>query len=176
MSETGTQILDLAERRMRQRGYHAVSFRDLADELGIKSASIHYHFRQKQDLGAAVVERYAERIATTLGDPSELAWPEALKRFCAVYKSALKQQKLQCLCGMFAAECHGLPSVVAERVSDYFRANLDWLVAAMPETMLGKKTKALRIQSELQGAMTVAVSLSDYGMLDKAAREIIEQY
>ena len=46
MTDTRLDILDTAEQRMRDVGYHSVSFRDLADDLGIKSASVHYHFRR----------------------------------------------------------------------------------------------------------------------------------
>ena len=52
--DSATQILDIAERRMRQTGYNAVSYRDIAAEMGIKSASLHYHFPKKADLGAAL--------------------------------------------------------------------------------------------------------------------------
>ena len=57
MSETIDRLLDAAEDGMRLRGYHAVSFRELAMALGIKSASVHYYFRQKEDLGLALVAR-----------------------------------------------------------------------------------------------------------------------
>ncbi len=172
MSDTRTQILDQAERAVRLRGYHAVSFRDLADELGIKSASIHYHFRHKEDLGLALVDRYAERIKAGLGAPGDHPWPEALSMFCQVYRDALQKSELQCLCGMLAAESPGLPDVVTARVSRFFRDNLDWLVAAMPENTPDKQDLALSIQCQLQGAMTVAVSLQDVTILDTVSARI----
>ena len=51
---------------MRAVGYNAVSFRDLADDLKVKNASIHYHFRKKADLGVELVERYTERFEERL--------------------------------------------------------------------------------------------------------------
>ncbi|WP_306115225.1 MULTISPECIES: TetR/AcrR family transcriptional regulator [unclassified Roseovarius] len=172
MSDTRTQILDLAERAVRLRGYHAVSFRDLADELGIKSASIHYHFRHKEDLGLALVDRYAERIGASLGAPGDHPWPDALAMFCQVYRDALQKSDLQCLCGMLAAESPGLPDRINARVSRFFRENLDWLVACMPKDFPDKDEAALAIQCQLQGAMTVAVSLQDPGILDTASARI----
>ena len=59
-------ILDIAERRMRQTGYNAVSYRDIASEIGIKSASLHYHFPKKEDLGIALVERYSKNFFSAL--------------------------------------------------------------------------------------------------------------
>lgn len=172
MSDTRTQILDLAEKNIRQRGYHAVSFRDLADALGIKSASIHYHFRRKEDLGAVVVGRYAERVAQVLGPSGVLPWADALELFCTVYRNALSGSDLQCLCGMLGAETMGLPDGVSDRVKAFYTSNLVWLAASMPDDMADKNTRALRIQAELLGAMTLSVSLDDHSVLDQVSVQI----
>ena len=52
-TDTKQTILEAARRVVQSRGYNALSFRELAKEVGIKSASIHYHFPTKGDLGAA---------------------------------------------------------------------------------------------------------------------------
>ena len=65
-SETAQQILDLAETLIQTRGYSAFSYQDIADRLGIRKASIHYHFPSKTDLGIAVVDRYAARFGAAL--------------------------------------------------------------------------------------------------------------
>lgn len=175
MPDTRTQILDLAERAIRMRGYHAVSFRDIADALGIKSASIHYHFRHKEDLGLAVVDRYAERISAEVGPAGALPWPEAIARFCGVYRDALIKNKLQCLCGMLAAESLGLPDKVADRVGQFFNDNIAWLSASIPGDAPDKTLVATGIQCEIQGAMTVSVSLKNINILDAVARNLIER-
>lgn len=169
MTDTRTRILDLAERQMRLRGYHAVSFRDLADELGVKSASIHYHFRHKEDLGVAVVDRYAMTFAKALGDAGDLDWVVSVARFCGAYREALVTSNLQCLCSMFAAETLGLPCQVAKCVAAFFNANIAWLIASMPPCVTDKRACALRIQSELQGAMALSVSLHDNTILETVA-------
>ena len=157
---------------MRLRGYHAVSFRDLADELGIKSASIHYHFRRKEDLGAAVVDRYAKHVADALGKPGLLEWPDAVRALCGVYRQALHDQKLQCLCGTLAAESPGLPPVVTERVAAFYDANIAWLSASLSDRKAEKRIRALRVQSEIQGAMTLSIILRDNSVFDAVAKRI----
>ena len=47
-------ILEAAKRTAQAHGYSGLNFRELAAEVGIKGASIHYHFPTKADLGAAV--------------------------------------------------------------------------------------------------------------------------
>lgn len=173
--DTRTQVLESAERGMRARGYHAVSFRDIADELGIKSASIHYHFRHKEDLGIAMVERYAKRVYDFVGEAGVLKWPEAVARFGGVYKHALHDEQLQCLCGMLAAESGGLPDPVAAKVADFFKANLDWLKASMPDGVKDRDVLAQRVQAEVQGAMTLAVSLGQPEIVDETVARLVDE-
>src|SRR5580698_10432746 len=65
-SDTREEILDRAEALIQTRGYSAFSYQDISDSLGIRKASIHYHFPSKTDLGIAVVDRYVARFAAGL--------------------------------------------------------------------------------------------------------------
>ncbi len=67
MSETAERLMDLAETRIREAGYRGFSFRDLAAEIGIKSASVHHHFPTKAGMAAAVARRYGERFFELVG-------------------------------------------------------------------------------------------------------------
>lgn len=60
--ETAQRLMDLAEAHIRDAGYGGFSFRDLAAEIGIKSASVHHHFPTKAILAAAVARRYGDRF------------------------------------------------------------------------------------------------------------------
>jgi len=51
MPEMSERLLDLAQEFIQTCGYNAFSYRDLAEATGITTASIHYHFRTKSDLG-----------------------------------------------------------------------------------------------------------------------------
>lgn len=51
------QILDIAARQFRTRGYAAVSMRDIATEAGMRPPSLYYHFPSKDDLVMAVMDR-----------------------------------------------------------------------------------------------------------------------
>ena len=167
MSSTRDNILDAAEKRMRSGGYHAVSFRDLADDLGIKSASVHYHFRQKEDLGIALVERYADRFFAQVQMMTDSGIPK-LEAFANAYRDAYSVGKTTCLCGLLGAETRGLPHRVADAVRAFLDRNLDWLVAAVPHDMPdeARRQAAVQILASLQGGMMLAVSQEDPWMLD----------
>lgn len=55
------RVLEEAGRLFRTRGYNAVTMRDIADEVGIRQASLYYHFASKEHLFVAVTERMFER-------------------------------------------------------------------------------------------------------------------
>ncbi|MBD2690630.1 TetR/AcrR family transcriptional regulator [Anabaena catenula] len=51
------RVLDEAQRLFRTKGYNAVTMRDIAFEVGIRQASLYYHFPSKEKLFVAVTER-----------------------------------------------------------------------------------------------------------------------
>src|SRR5436305_10682297 len=64
--DTATQILDVAERLAQSRGYNGFSYADVATELHLTKAALHYHFAGKAELGEALIGRYSERFAVAL--------------------------------------------------------------------------------------------------------------
>lgn len=59
-------ILLGAERLFAQRGYHAVSIRQIAEEAGVPLALVGYYFGQKHELFAAIFEHWTPTIEERL--------------------------------------------------------------------------------------------------------------
>ncbi|BAY26867.1 TetR family transcriptional regulator protein [Calothrix sp. NIES-2100] len=55
------RILEQAEELFRSSGYNTVTMREIADAVGIRQASLYYHFPSKEQLFVAVHERLFER-------------------------------------------------------------------------------------------------------------------
>lgn len=55
---TKERILKYSEQLMLSKGYNGFSFMDIAKIVGIKKASMHYHFPTKEDLAVAIVLKY----------------------------------------------------------------------------------------------------------------------
>ncbi|WP_438436252.1 TetR/AcrR family transcriptional regulator [Klebsiella pneumoniae] len=53
---TYDSLIELTDTLIQRNGYQGFSYADLADGLGIRKASIHYHFQTKTDLGLAYCE------------------------------------------------------------------------------------------------------------------------
>src|SRR5271168_1336080 len=67
-NNTRSRILDAGERLVQVRGFNGFSYADVAAELSLTKASLHYHFPSKAELGEALIARYAERFARALAD------------------------------------------------------------------------------------------------------------
>lgn len=62
ISNARKQVLRVAERLFSERGYAAVTMRDIADELGIRQASLYYHAPQgKEQLFVEVIQESLKR-------------------------------------------------------------------------------------------------------------------
>ena len=129
---TPERILDVAEGLLQARGYNGFSYADVAGELGITRAALHYHFPGKAELGEALITRYADRFATALTalDSAEADAPSALAGYVDLYAQVLHRQRM-CLCGMLAAEYLTLPQAMRARVTAFFDDNSAWLQAVL---------------------------------------------
>lgn len=171
------RILDAAEMRMRERGFHSVSFRDLANDVGVKSASIHYHFPQKTDLGNHLVARYSQRFQAELDAIHTSASNVAISRFLALYDDAFSIGKSVCLCAILGAEANSLPETLNAKLREFFQMNARWLSALNAQHGLANKVPdPLEIVGALEGAMIVANAMSDRAVLTGAITRIQASY
>jgi TetR/AcrR family transcriptional repressor of nem operon len=164
-TDTRTRILDVAEWLVQSRGFNGFSYADVAADLKITKASLHYHFRTKAALGDALIARYAARFVDALkkidAQPGNAA--DRLRAYTELYGSALDHQRM-CLCGMLAAEYQTLPEPMRATVLRFFDDNEAWLVGLLE---LGRadgsfdfdgssRETARTIIDTLEGALLVA--------------------
>ena len=161
-ASTPNRIIAAAEQRMRKSGFHGFSFREIAADVGIKSASVHHHFPTKDDLGAAVARAYTEKTITALGDPNDpSSEPTALMaRFVDLFRSDLVTDRMMCLCGVLAGEASSLAPRVNAEVRAFFDHNQQWLETVLHRAAPGAKQqeeadKALLVVATLEGALLI---------------------
>jgi AcrR family transcriptional regulator len=68
MKPTAERVLDAAEDLFAEKGYEATSLGDVADKVGIRSPSLYNHFRNKEALYVAVMERLLEAFTAPLAE------------------------------------------------------------------------------------------------------------
>ena len=123
---TRDQLLEHAQCLIRRRGYNGFSYRDLADHVGVKTASIHYYFPAKDDLLIAVIDKYAAQVYAMLhGIDKSLPANERLAGYAALFRGGPTDQI--CLCGMLAADFASLSDRARQSVQAFFRMHETWL-------------------------------------------------
>jgi TetR/AcrR family transcriptional repressor of nem operon len=184
-TQTADQILDVAERLAQTRGFNGFSYADIATELGITKASLHYHYPTKADLGRALIDRYSHSFAAVLAsiEESGVPGPVRLARYVAIYAEVLKAGRI-CLCGMLAAEYTTLPPVMQDAIRGFFDVNEGWLSrvlnAGRREGTLafdGTPQDAARaITSALEGAMLLARPYGGAERFKAAAQRVLREF
>ena len=174
-ARTGTaeRMLDHAEQLVQTRGFNGFSYADIARELGVTKASLHYHFPTKAALGVRLIERYGDAFAAALAaiDASTTSAPAKLRGYVDIYSRVLRNDRM-CLCGMLAADFATLPEPMKSAVTRFFLENEAWLADVLA---WGREAGELRFAGEplevarllvgsLEGAMLVARS---FGELDR---------
>jgi TetR/AcrR family transcriptional repressor of nem operon len=171
-------ILAAARRTAQAHGYSGLNFRDLADEVGIKAASIYHHFPSKADLAAAVARRYWEDSAAALETwLAESADPvRCLRQYPDTFRKALENDNRICLCSFMAAEYDDLPEPVKKEVQIFADVNVAWLSRVLSATTAvsaeESDRRARAIFAAVAGAQLMARSRSDISLYDT----LIESY
>ena len=182
---TAEAILDVAQQLVQTRGYNAFSYKDIAVALGIRTASIHYHFPTKTDLGTKVAARYRDRFIGALKKLDDTE-PDAMRRldgFAGLFQSTLEVGNRLCLCGMMSAEIATLPDPVAAEVERFFRDVEAWLTAVLEA---GRRAKLVSfigspadqahiLLATLEGAMIVTRGLRESDLFRMIARSCLDQ-
>jgi TetR/AcrR family transcriptional repressor of nem operon len=182
--ETAQRILDVAERLVQTQGFNGFSYADVAAELHVTKASLHYHFATKAALGAELVARYHAAFQAALDAISaeEADARRRLRRYADLYAGVLRKGRM-CLCGMLASELGTLPEEMREAVTRFFDANEAWVARVLEQ---GRRVRSLRFRgspeevarslvASLEGAMLVARSYGDPSRFDVAAARFIDQ-
>lgn len=180
MTETSTRekIIAAAQEAVATRGYSAFSFRELATELGIKSASIHYHFPTKTHLGVEVARSWRGQLQQALdniaaayaNDPKK-----AIESLIAVYRYEVRSSQRMTVCTMLAAEIKNLPSEIQSEMISFYELNIGWLEAQFKNLGYAadlSREKASQLFSLLQGAMMGAKGQNNPAYFDVVMKAI----
>ena len=181
---TREQLLRETEVLLRTKGYAAFSYADLAERIGIRKASIHHHFRTKEELGAALIDTYLVKFEADLAEILEQereAIPR-LRRYAGFFTASMRAGMMP-LCGALSAETATLPLAMQQRVRHFFELHLAWLRTVLKDGVkageLGpdlhvKETAAL-ILSALEGASLVAWALKDPSVISPAFEQVVSR-
>lgn len=136
-------IIDTADQLIRSNGFNAFSFKDISNKIGIKTASIHYHFPTKSDLGVATIKEHIvrfEQLKVELASKSPLS---KLKGFLAIY-TQIKSENKVCLVGSLATDLNTVDDKLKTELKTFAELVLLWVTEVLEE---GKKLCVFEFQN-----------------------------
>ncbi len=155
---TRDQILKLSDKLIRDKGFNGFSFHDISKTIGIKTASIHYHFPTKADLGVATVKGHLkslEEIKKTIANKSPF---QKLEAFFSIYVK-VKSEKSVCLVGSLATDLNTVDGKVKVELKNLATAILELVTETLEDGkskgvfhfQIPARTKALMIITNMLG-------------------------
>ena len=180
---TSTLILDAAQYLVQTQGYNAFSYADIAARVGIRKASIHYHYPSKSDLGKELIVRYRMRFrqALALVEQESCNAFDELERYVGLYSTLLQDEHQMCLCGMLAAEMMTLPQAMKEEIQSFFGEHVAWLTAVLERGLATEtvrytgsaEAEAQSLLAGLEGAMLVSRLSATASWFESAAQQML---
>ena len=153
-------LLDAALERLTDVGWSSFSFGDLAKTVGIRTASIHYHFPTKGDLGVALVERFRKQSTARERD-LVATHPHVGERLRAIGRMIEELTcKRMCPISALQAEYAVLPQAMQLHVTAWVEQKLTSLTSWLEA---GRAAGDLRFPGDARHQALLAWSVIEYG-------------
>lgn len=126
------EIIQLADNLIRKNGFNAFSYHEISGLVGIKTASIHYHFPTKADLGVAVIDQHLKNLQELILQYEGKEPSERLERFFTIYANILNDHKV-CLVGSLATDFNTLNEKIQSKLKSFSELMLQWVIQFLDE-------------------------------------------
>lgn len=160
VGETRERIVEAAAKMLGTRSYLGFSFNDIAQEVGVRKASLHHHFASKEALGlellAAAARRFTQWREAAPEDPGA-----ALNAYIAMYRSTVVAGEAVCQGGAFAPGWGCTEDALKAAVQDLRATQIDWLTGVLraqdaTRTRAAAAALAASVFAACQGALVSA--------------------
>ena len=173
------EIIQLADSLIRQKGFNAFSFYEISDIVGIKTASIHYHFKTKSDLGVAVANKHIDNLQILIDRSKGDSPTQKLHNFFSIYEN-IKEENNVCLVGSLATDFRTLDEKIQERLKALSDMILSWVEEILLQGKAQKefryngesRTKALMIVSNMLASVQL-IRVTEQSDFEKIKQQII---
>jgi TetR/AcrR family acrAB operon transcriptional repressor len=188
--ETRNAILDAAEQLFSERGVSRTSLEDIAQAAGVTRGAIYWHFKDKSDLFAAMVNRVTLPMEAMVARSSDDAVEDPIASLKACAVSALKRTATDPQCRrVFDVVTHkceylGEMSGVKRRISGIQKGCVDRAEQAIGNAVkrgllpagLNPRLAAIGLDALLFGLISNWLANNDYVALERQAEAMIGLY
>ncbi|MBO6895376.1 MAG: TetR/AcrR family transcriptional regulator [Roseibium sp.] len=177
-NSTRGQIVEAADELFYSHGFGQTSFADIAAAVQISRGNFYYHFRTKDEILDAVIDKRLADRETLLAKWDETS-DDVLRRIeCFVKIVVVNQAKIMafgCPVGTLTAELAKLDHPSRERANSIMALFRDWLTRQFEE--LGCKENAaenaLHVLGWSQGVATLAQAFKDEAFVQREVAQIL---
>ena len=179
-------ILDAATRLIHLQGYHCTSLDDVLSESGVGKGNFYYHFKSKEELGYAIIDRVMQgfikrtlepAFADTTGDP--------VAQVHAFLDHVLDNQRQRncvggCPIGNLASELSDVHEGFRQQLARVFAAWRAKLTEALSRGQLGGRVRedvepsalAQFLVASLEGAILLTKVSKDIRIMERCVEQL----
>ncbi|WP_299471866.1 TetR/AcrR family transcriptional regulator [uncultured Roseibium sp.] len=176
---TRQKIVERADELIYAKGFGETSFADIAGAVGISRGNFYYHFKSKDEILDAVIEKRLvdrERLLANWGETSD----DPLKRIeCFIKIVVVNQTKIMaygCPVGTLTAELAKIDHGSGAKANEILALFRDWLTRQFLELGCGGEASAhaLHVLSWSQGVATLAQAFKDEAFVRREVEQILD--
>jgi TetR/AcrR family transcriptional repressor of nem operon len=178
--DTRERILDSAARLIQTRSYHGFSFQDIAEEVGIRKASLYHYFASKDAVALAVLNRATASVTVKMEKLAQREPIERLEGYFDMFRVLHRKGERMCPGGAFGSVFDAVSSSVQAALHRFAKLHLDLLEGIVREGVergqfqtsdQRPRNVAMQIAAGVQGALLMGRLTGDPHVLDTVAAE-----
>ncbi|TGK36034.1 TetR/AcrR family transcriptional regulator [Leptospira gomenensis] len=178
--ETRDKIASLARGYFQSVGFQSFSFQDIADDLGIKKASVHYHFPSKEELGLEVLEIYYKDFAVYTANLKDRPPRVRLFALFKLYEAYTGENGKICPFGVVGSEYYVLSQSIRDKTLVLHNQHRDFLIQTLSDGSkegvfllpLNARETADLFMSAIQGSMQISRIRKDKDFFPKTIKSL----
>jgi TetR/AcrR family transcriptional repressor of nem operon len=120
-------------------GFNGFSFQDLANDLGIRKASLHYYFSSKEDLGLALIQEYEHHFNLFIEKSANLPAIRQFEKWIQYFYTMSKDHLRLCPIGVLSCELNTLSPKMQKQLSRFQSNQRRWAEKTFKQGIREKK-------------------------------------
>lgn len=181
---TRNQALKRGHYYLQTVGFNGFSFQDLANDLGIRKASLHYYFSSKEDLGLALIEEYEKyfnNFTKKTASSSAIRQLESWLKFC---HGMSKDHHKLCPIGVLTCELNTLSPKMQKQLAAFQSNQKRWAVQTLKQGIKEKKFRrnlntswaADIFLESIQGGLQIARLQKKPALFQKSLKGLLQSF
>lgn len=169
-SATKDKIIELADQLFYEQGFEHSSFANIAKQMGISRGNFYHHFKSKDDILNAVIEKHLSKTQGLL-EQWQSDHPDAISRIqCFINILIMNRAKITlygCPVGTLTTELSKLDHPALDNANEIFLLFKNWLQQEFLHVAPKEKaeTLAMHLLARSQGIATLASAFHDEAFL-----------